>query len=70
MVYTGPNRPVAPIDDPYQMFHKLYGQMKDRESMQSVLDEVREDLATVAKALPAEDRRILDEHTELVRSFE
>jgi hypothetical protein len=70
MVYMGPNRPVAPIDDPYQMFHKLYGQMKDRESMQSVLDEVREDLATVAKALPAEDRRILEEHTTLVRSFE
>ncbi len=70
MVYTGPNRPVAPIDDPYQMFHKLYGRMKDRESMQSVLDEVREDLATVARALPAEDRRILEEHTALVRSFE
>ena len=70
MVYTGPNRPVAPIDDPYHMFHKLYGQMKDRESMQSVLDDVREDLATVAKALPAEDRRILEEHTALVRSFE
>jgi len=70
MVYTGPNRPVAPIDDPYHMFHKLYGQMKDRESMRSVLDEVREDLDTVAKALPAEDRRILEEHTDLVRSFE
>ena len=70
MVYTGPNRPVAPIDDPYHMFHKLYGQMKDRESMRSVLDDVREDLATVAKALPAEDQRILEEHTALVRSFE
>ncbi len=70
MVYTGPNKPVAPIDDPYQMFHKLYGQMKDRESMQSVLDELHEDLAKVAAALPAEDRRILDEHAALVRSFE
>jgi hypothetical protein len=70
MVYTGPNNPVAPIDDPYQMFHRLYGRMKDRESMQSVLDEVREDLATVARALPAEDRRILEEHAALVRSFE
>ena len=48
MIYTGPNKPVAPIDDPYQMFHRLYGQMKDRESMQSVLDELREDLATVS----------------------
>ena len=25
MIYTGPNKPVAPIDDPYQMFAKLYG---------------------------------------------
>ena len=70
MIYAGPNKPVAPIDDPYQMFHKLYGQMKDRESMRSVLDELREDLATVSSALPAEDRRILEEHAALVRGFE
>jgi len=70
MVYAGPNRPVAPIDDPYQMFRKLYGQLKDRESMQSVLDDLHEDLARVAAVLPAEDRRILDEHTALVRDFE
>jgi hypothetical protein len=30
MVYAGPNKPVAPIDDPYQMFRKLYGQSRDR----------------------------------------
>ena len=70
MVYAGPNKPVAPIDDPYQMFRKLYGQSKDRESMRSVLDELHEDLAKVAAGLPAEDRRILDEHTSLVRDFE
>jgi hypothetical protein len=70
MVYAGPNKPVAPIDDPYQMFHRLYGQMKDRESMQSVLDELHEDLATVSSTLPTEDRRILEEHTALVRQFE
>jgi hypothetical protein len=70
MVYTGPNSPVAPIDDPYQMFQKLYGQMKDRESMKSVLDELHEDLAKVATALPVEDRRILEEHAALVRSLE
>jgi hypothetical protein len=44
--------------------------MKDRESMQSVLDELHEDLAKVANSLPAEDRRILEEHTTLVRDFE
>ena len=70
MVYSGPNKPVAPIDDPYQMYAKLYGQVKDRENMQSVLDDLREDLATVAARLPAEDRRILEEHTQLVREFE
>jgi hypothetical protein len=70
MIYTGPNKPVAPIDDPYQMFHRLYGQMKDRESMKSVLDELHEDLATVSSALPTEDRRILEEHAALVRQFE
>jgi hypothetical protein len=70
MVYSGPNKPVAPIDDPYQMYAKLYGQVKNRENMQSVLDDLRDDLATVASRLPAEDRRILEEHTQLVREFE
>ena len=70
MVYAGPNKPVAPIDDPYQMFAKLYGETRDRESMRSVLDEVREDLARVTAAIPAEDRRILEEHAALVRDLE
>src|SRR5215217_1368300 len=29
MVYAGQNKPIAPIDDPYQMFAKLYGRAKD-----------------------------------------
>jgi hypothetical protein len=70
MVYAGPNKPVAPIDDPYQMFRKLYGQSRDREHLGSVLDEVRADLAKVAAGLPAEDRRILEDHAALVRDFE
>ena len=70
MVYAGPNKPVAPIDDPYQMFARLYGETRDRESLRSVLDEVREDLARVAAALPTEDRRILEEHAALVRGLE
>ncbi len=70
MVYAGPNKPVAPIDDPYQMFAKLYGQTRDRDSLRSVLDDVREDLSRVAAAMPAEDRRVLEDHVTLVRSFE
>src|SRR3954453_11613092 len=48
MVYAGPNKPIAPIDNPYQMFQKLYGRAKDRESLKSVLDDLREDLDRVA----------------------
>jgi hypothetical protein len=70
MVYAGANKPVTPIDDPYQMFDKLYGQSRDRESLKSVLDEIHEDLAAVSASLPAEDRRILEEHAALVRGFE
>ncbi|NBV44828.1 MAG: DUF1552 domain-containing protein [Planctomycetia bacterium] len=70
MVYAGPNKPVTPIDDPYQMFARMYGQSRDRDSLRSVLDEVHEDLAAVSAVLPAEDRRILEEHAALVRGFE
>jgi hypothetical protein len=70
MVYSGPNKPVAPIDDPYQMFAKLYGKVKDREVLASVLDDVKDDLKKLSKAVSAEDRRLLDEHTTFVREME
>lgn len=70
MVYAGANRPIAPIDDPYQMFARLYGQMRDREIVGSVLDDVRGDLQRLSSVLSAEDRRLLDEHTTFVREME
>jgi hypothetical protein len=70
MSYSGPNKPLAPIDDPYQMFSKLYGRMKDQENLRSVLDELQEDLATVRSLVSAEDRQLLDEHTTYVRELE
>lgn len=70
MVYSGPNKPIAPIDDPYQMFAKLYGQMKDKESLKSVLDELQDDLRKVSAAVSTEDRRLLEEHAALVRELE
>lgn len=70
MVYAGPNKPVAPIDDPYQMFSKLYGQMKDRESLVSVLDVLQEDLKKLRDSVSAEDRQLLDEQTTFVRETE
>ena len=70
MVYAGPNKPIAPIDDPYQMFAKLYGRMKDEENLKSILDELREDLDKVSSLVSAEDRRLLDEHATFVREME
>jgi hypothetical protein len=68
--YAGPNQPIAPIDNPYRMFNKLYGRMKDQENLASVLDGVREDLARVRSKVAAEDQRILDDHAALVRQME
>jgi hypothetical protein len=70
MVYVGPNKPVAPIDDPYQMFAKLYGRMKDRESLKSILDDLQDDLRKVESVVSKEDRRLLDEHAAFVREME
>ena len=70
MVYAGPNKPLAPIDDPNQMFAKLYGRLKDKENLRSILDELKDDLKKVAATVPAADRQILDEHATFVREME
>jgi Protein of unknown function (DUF1552) len=70
MVYSGPNKPIAPINDPYQMFSKLYGRMKDRESLKSVLDDLQADLKTLGSKVSSEDRLLLDEHATFVREME
>jgi hypothetical protein len=70
MVYAGGNKPIAPIDDPYRMFAKLYGRARDEELLKSVLDDVSADLKKVGAAVSAEDRRLLDEHTTFVREME
>jgi hypothetical protein len=70
MVYSGPNKPIAPIDDPYQMFAKLYGRAKDQASLKSVLDDVQSDLKKIRSVVSKEDRRLVDEHTTFVREME
>src|SRR6266550_2315780 len=70
MSYAGPNKPVAPVSDPYQMYGKLYGQLKDKQNLSSILDDVREDLKKVRKLISAEDRRLLEDHEALVRQME
>jgi hypothetical protein len=70
MSYLGANQPVAPIDDPYQMFAKMYGQMKDKDSLVSILDGVKEDMRRVSQKLSARDKQMLEEHMALVRNME
>jgi len=70
MVYEGPNKPVTPVNDPYQMFAKLYGRTKHKESLASVLDPLRQEIQTMASAVSAEDRRLLEEHATIIRDTE
>jgi hypothetical protein len=70
MVYAGGNQPIAPIDDPYQMFNRLYGRMRDQQTVGSILDDLRADLQRLSAAVSAEDRRLLDQHTTFVREME
>ncbi len=70
MSYAGPNQPVAPVNDPYQMFGRLYGSMKDRQTLTSILDDVREDLNRFKGLVSVEDRHLLEQHTEIVRATE
>jgi len=70
MVYAGNNKPVAPIDDPGQMFEKLYGGAQNREHVASILDDLHADLKRAATKLSPEDKRLLEEHMQLVRQLE
>lgn len=70
LVYAGPNKPVAPVMDPYQMLNKLYGQTRDLESLGGILDDVQDDLRRLRGALNPDDRRLLEEHESFVRAME
>jgi len=68
--YAGANKPITPIDDPQQMFAKLYGRAKDQDALKSVLDDVKDDLKKVGTAVGSDDKRLIDEHATFVREME
>jgi hypothetical protein len=69
-IYAGRNQPVAPISDPYLMFEKLYGRLDDQETLASVLDDITEDLKTVARNAGTDDLDKLDRHLSFIRDTE
>ena len=70
MSYSGPNQPLAPIDDPYRLLDKLYGRRKDRQALRSVLDAVGDDLRKIEAAVSGEDRQLLAQQAEFIREME
>ena len=70
MSYAGPNQPVTPIDNPYQMFDKLYGATKNRELLSSVLDDLSDDFQKIERMIGQEDRRLFQDHVSMVREVE
>lgn len=66
MVYAGPNQPIAPIDNPYRMFNKMYGKLKDRENLLSVLDFVQQDIEATKAAVDPRDLKLLESHQHFV----
>jgi hypothetical protein len=68
--YAGPNQPITPVDDPSQVFQGLYGGMKDKETVGSVLDDVSAELKSLAGKVAKEDREMLERHLTHVREFE
>jgi hypothetical protein len=68
--YAGPNQPITPVTDPAQVFQALYGGLKDKATVGSVLDQVSTELKDLAAKVPAEDRAVLERHLTHVREFE
>lgn len=60
MSYAGPNQPVAPISDPYQMYQKLHGESAGRENLQGILDLVNADLTQFDQSVEKNSRGDFD----------
>lgn len=70
MCYAGKNRPIAPVNDPYSMFARMYGRNKDDDLLRSVLDDVKDQLKTVGKRLGKEAQQMMQEHQGFVSEME
>ena len=70
MSYNGPNQPVTPLSDPYDAYRKIYGNVRDKKKVRSILDDLKTDLHKVANRLSESDRKLLIEHSKLVQRMD
>jgi len=78
MSYGGPDDPRTPLDDPQQVFTRLFGEGEQGaaqvdnllEKRRSVLDTVLQDFAAVNQTLGYDDRIRLERHANHIRDIE
>lgn len=78
MIYTGPNQPVPPEDNPFAAFNRLFGSFgedeaaieKIRARRHTVIDAVKDDFSRLDKMVGKADRIKLDQHLTSIREIE
>ena len=76
--YRGPNQPNLTIDDPWQMYERIFADAalsaaeleRLRSEQKSVLDFLKDDLARLGARMSGDDRARLDAHLGGIRSIE
>lgn len=76
--YSGPGKPLPPINDPLAAFNRLFGMIGGSQSAmdalratrRSVLDAVQSQFSALTPRLSSEDKQKLAAHLELVRDVE
>ncbi len=62
MVYAGPNQPVAPISNPYDMYSRIYGKLERKDTLLSVLDLLDQDFDSQKTNRDRRDKAMLNQH--------
>ena len=78
MISAGPNQPIQPEDNPYAMFDRLFSEFllspeelaQVRSERQSVIDIVKDDLASMESKIGASERYKTEAHLDGIREIE
>lgn len=77
MIFSGPNQPIAPSEDPWDVWDRLFGAQLSpsalsrlRTERKSSIDVVLAELTDLRALAPAEDKKKIDAHLENLRAIE